>query len=299
MENKISVIVVSYNTKKLTKSTIESFYDNVKISFEMIVVDNGSTDGSIEMLQKLKKKLNNLVIIESNSNLGFGMANNLAATKAKGRYLLFVNSDTITTTNYPKKMLEFFKKNKGVGILGGRLLNVDKSIQSNGGDLPNIIRVLGWQLNLDNFGWWRKLFGSLHASIDDMNRTKTVGWVTGAMFMMSRKNFLALEGFDKNIFMYAEDLDLCWRVQSQLGKKVVYYPYAYITHLGGGSSSSANSLIKEAEMMPYVVGKHRGIFNLYATKLIIKLGSLIRLVIFGFIFYDEAKAKAYRQILLG
>lgn len=299
MENKISVIIVSYNTKKLTRNAIESFYDYVKTPFEMIVVDNASSDGSLEMLTKLQKKYRNLNIIKSDNNLGFGKANNLGAETAKGRYLLFVNSDTVTNTDYPKKMMEYFKKNKGIGILGGRLLNTDKSIQSNGGDLPNLIRIIGWQFNFDSFSWWRSLFGSLHASLQEMSKTKNVGWVTGAMFMISRKNYSSISGFDENIFMYAEDLDLCWRVKTKLNKKVIYYPYAYITHLGGGSSSSANSLIKEAEMLPYVIEKHQGVLNAALTKFIIKIGAIIRLVIFGFIFYDEAKTKAYRQILLG
>ena len=123
----LSVCIVNWNTKELLKKCINSIYDKtIGINFEVIIVDNASQDGSVEML---KKEIPQCVTIASNDNLGFAKANNLAVKKATGKYILFLNPDTELKTNALVGMMKFMEQNVKCGAIGCKLINIDGSIQ--------------------------------------------------------------------------------------------------------------------------------------------------------------------------
>lgn len=291
----ISIIVVSFNTKKYTRDCIESIYDRIRSDFELIVVDNDSKDGSREMLGRLAKKLGFKVVL-LDENIGFGRANNVGAKEALGSWLLFLNSDTIVKNDLIKAIGKTTLKHKDLGALGLRLVGDDGVLQSNGGFAPRWWRVLSWMLFIDDLPVISRWLKSIHPKIAMSLLSRELDWVTGAALVVRRKEFDRVGGFDPKIFMYCEDMDLCLKVKS-LGRKVYYDSRAYVIHYGGKSSSNENALYMEAVTLPYVVGKHYGRLEAVLVDILIRLGALLRLFIFGIIFYDEAKTRAYKKIL--
>ncbi|MHB8904529.1 MAG: glycosyltransferase family 2 protein [Melioribacteraceae bacterium] len=230
----ISVIIIQYNNNHLTKNAIESFLKYHKNNFEIILVDNNSTEPGAT---NFTKDFPDLKIILSDKNLGFGAANNLAAQKSSGDILLFLNNDVIIISEFIKKIEHEFNKDSSIGIIGPKLLNQDKSLQLSCGNLPSISTEF-----LDKI---------LYSAVDRKNKLalnyidrkffkkEEKQWVTGAALFITRKLFLELNGFDESFFMYFEDKDLCARAISN-GKKVLYFPESFLIHLRGGSFSGPN-----------------------------------------------------------
>ncbi len=289
----LSVILVNYNTKSITLACLESLYKFTDgIVFEVIVVDNASADDSAEALSKLETKYKNLKLIRSSENLGFGGGNNLAAREAKGEYLLFLNTDTIFIENNLPYCLSVVKKDKNIGAYSCNLLTKDGHRQPSGGYFPNLGRLFAWQFFLDDL----PLFSSLIKSIHPHSRQRHPDWITGAFMLIPTKVFKSVDGFDENIFMYTEELELCYRLK-KLGHSVILDPKTSIIHLGGASGGSYLALTKEIEGMLYFWKKHQKAGELPLVKLIFWIGSLLRFVIFGIIMANATARKSYRQAL--
>jgi GT2 family glycosyltransferase len=291
----ISIIIVSYNTKKYTRDCIESLYERVKTKFELVVVDNNSTDGSRELLTRYSKKYS-FKLLTLDENIGFGRANNEGAKVAKGNWLFFLNSDTIVKNDVISGLTRKTLKDKTFGAAGIRLVGSDGVIQSNGGYSPRWWRVLSWMTFMDDLPILNRFFSPIHPKKSVYTASKELDWVTGAALLVKAKYFEKVGGFDPKIFMYCEDMDLCLGIK-KLGKRILYFSDLYVIHYGGKSSSNENALYMEAITMPYVVGKHFGSVEKTLASIFIKLGALLRLFIFGIIFYDEAKNRAYKKIL--
>lgn len=210
----VSVIIVNYNTKELTKNCLASIFENTKnIDFEVIVSDNGSTDGSIEMI---KSDFPQVTLIENNANLGFGKANNIAAKIAKGKYLLFLNSDTVLLNNAIK---EFFdraecEKNK---ILGCILVNEKgMSVHSYERFTPTFKAI--FRTMVQTYPILKKMRPSRKKEsnvFDNKINSANIQFIIGADLFIASDNFFALSGFDENFFMFFEDEDLCRRAAMQ------------------------------------------------------------------------------------
>lgn len=219
---KLSIIIISFNTKKYILDCLESiskFLPKAKASFEVIVIDNGSSDGSPAAI---KKQFPQVKLIESKDNLGFGKANNIAAKLASGKYLLFLNSDALIIDDSFKKVIDYLEKNKKIGIVGPKILLPDGSCQpASYGDEPSLFSLL-----------WSKFKRK-----NEEPKKQGVGWVTGACLFIRRNLFKKLHGFDDQFFMYFEDIDLCMSAK-KAGYKVVVYPDAKVMHLLGKSLKS-------------------------------------------------------------
>jgi GT2 family glycosyltransferase len=290
----LSIILVSYNTRRLTLKCIKSIYKFTKnIKFEIIVVDNASSDGSIESLNKLKKKYP-LNLLPQDKNLGFGAANNLGASLAGGKYLLFLNTDTRLSSNALRIALEDAKKIKGLGAYSCKLLNKDGSIQATGGYFPTLARIFTWQLFIDDLPLIGRMFRSVHPPVSFYRQRRELDWITGAFMLIPRSVFQKVSGFDEKIFMYVEDTDLCYRLKKR-GYKVIYSPRATVTHFGG--ASGGNALLAEARQTVYFMKKHYSLPTAIAAAILIRVGALLRLGLFAIIVPDETKSTAYRKIL--
>jgi GT2 family glycosyltransferase len=227
----LSVIIVSYNTKKITKECIDSVnqsMSNSKIKYEIVVADNASKDGSHELLSKMaENKENHLVYFQTGENLGFGRGNNYAVKRSNGEYVLLLNSDTIVLNKSIEKLFNFYVENqKWVHFLGPKLLNRDLTPQASAArffTLPVVFAAL--VLKGD---YW----GATRSSPDEF---KKVDWVSGACILTSRKLYDRFHGFDKNIFMYMEEVDLLYRAAKK-GFNTYFYPESQIIHFGSASS---------------------------------------------------------------
>jgi len=293
----LSIIIISFNTKKILTDCVKSVVKHLKgPKYEIIIVDNGSSDGSLERIKELGKTHSQVNLIDAKTNLGFGKANNLGAKNAKGDYLLFLNSDTLIFDNAIKESLDKLKKIPHVGVFSCKLLNADKTVQASGGHFPNLGNVFAWQFFIDDLPAIGRLIPSFHPQIGSYSRDKQMDWVTGAFMIIPKKVFTQVGGFDENIFMYTEEMELCFRLR-KLGYKTVFQISPAIIHLGGASSGSVLALTSEVKNMLYFWQKHKPSWQLPLIKVFFFTGSLLRLLIFGIIKGDEKARRAYTQAL--
>jgi len=226
----LSIIILSYNTEVLTRQTIESIYRSTQLDndrFEVIVLDNASTDDSVKVLRELEKKNKNLRVIENKENTGFSKGNNIASQQAKGKYLLFLNSDIIVQDQGIDILLTYLKDHENeVQFVGGKLLNKDGTNQSSCGPFYTLPVVFG-ALFLRGDYW-----GLTRYSPDVV---KQVDWVSGACILTKKQYFDKVGGFDEGIFMYMEEIDLLYRAKKN-GLQTGFVPQARFIHLGSASS---------------------------------------------------------------
>lgn len=243
---KLSIVILNYNTKELTSSCIESvlkqYYSQIKDNeFELIVVDNASTDGSQSLLSRKK----NIKVVKNSENYGFSKGCNIGAKKASGEYLLFLNSDTRVKDKGFLGMIDFLDKNLKIGVLGGKLLNKDNSQQASCGSFYNLLNVTVTLLGGERIGLVRRK----PKKIEDFD------WVSGAAMMVRRDLFEKLNGFDEKLFMYMEDIEFCFRAKRS-GFKVFFYPDVKIIHQELGSSNRRFAVVNIYKGLSYFYKKH-------------------------------------------
>jgi len=221
----LSIIIVSHNTKGLLGRCLTSVYHTLQkqdFSFEVIVVDNASTDGSVEMI---RKQFRSVILIKNKTNEGFGKANNRGIRKSIGTQTLLLNSDTEVMPGTIQKLFAFIRTHKD-SFVGPKLLNPDGSDQSSCGpffSLPVVFAILFLKGDVLGVTRWSP------------NELKKVDWVSGACLMASKKSFSDGLFFDEDIFMYMDEIDLLYRAQKK-GYSVYFYPEAQVMHIGSGSS---------------------------------------------------------------
>lgn len=291
----VSVIIVNYNTKDLTKHCIDSVFEHTSgITFEVILVDNASTDGSVELFEKDTR----IRFLESGRNLGFGKANNLGAQNAEGKYLFLLNSDTILLNNAIKLFFEKMESvGQEVGCMGCLLKDVQRQSMHSYAELPNVENMLGILV-------WKQLFSFLGFKAWEMDALENrkaassffqVGYVTGADLFIRRRVVEACGLFDPDFFMYYEDSEL----QSRYAKHG-FYSYIYdgpeIVHLEGHSSkkgSSKRQLLIFDGMQRYLSKTQDG-WKVLVLRLLLFLKAPYTMWSFGFSLWESMD---YLQIL--
>lgn len=270
----LSIIIISYNTKNITKECVESIFKSLEgknLSCEIIVVDNVSTDGSINMLESLQKEHSQIVLIKNTSNVGFAKANNQAVTKTKGEYLLFLNSDIKVMNNAISDLFDYFRTNENrINFLGGKLLNKDLSPQASCGpfySLPVIFAALF--LRGDYWGLTRS----------SPNNAKRVDWISGACILTKKKYYEAVNGFDENIFMYMDEIDLLYRAKEK-GYLTFFYPKAKFIHYGSASSGNRTyPILQVYKGFLYFYKKHHNGLSMLLLKGMLQFKALISILI--------------------
>lgn len=232
---KLSIIIVNWNTRELTLNCIKSIFKyQPMFKFEVIVVDNGSTDASIEAFSKLQKTNHNIQIIKNKNNLGFAKANNIGMRKSKGENILLLNSDTRVIKGTIEKMLDFADEHKDAGVVVPRLLNEDGSIQDSVFRIPTIRRNISQ--------WWFGKKGILDKYYPK-NTTK-VEIAVMAAFLITPQAIKRIGLLDERYFMFYEDYDYCRRVR-KAGLSIYYLSTVNIYHLHGASGKSTAEFDKQ------------------------------------------------------
>ena len=292
MKPQLSIIIVNYNTADLTLSCLASINKYLDLSqIEIILVDNKSKDNSIKLISE---KFPSVKIISNPENYGFGKANNIGAQKACGNYLLFLNSDTKFTSNALTPLLA---KADPQTIYGIKLLNANGSLQPSAGYFPTLRRLVNQMFFIDDLSIF-SLTKYQQTEKSFYQKDHWVDWVTGAFIFIPKQIFNQIHGFDDKIFMYGEEVDLCYRAK-QIGAKVKYLSLPKIYHLKGGSSRNG---FERA-----ILGEFKGLVTFYKKhwpaklpqlKFILKLGALLRILVFAIINCDKSKTyfKAYKTI---
>ncbi len=291
------VVVLSYNTKELTKQCLQSIlkFQGKDNRFQVVVVDNASTDDSVQML---KKDFPNVKLIESKENLGFSRGNNLALDKFEAEYYLFINSDTLVSDNSLSNLLDFAKENKErYAVVSCKLLNPDQSLQPNAGDLPTPTALFNWLSGIDDLALKLGVKVPTFHQQDQgyYQGEKSVGWVSGTVFLINQDFINKVGEWDKNIFMYAEDVDYCLRAK-QNGFQVGWTEKAQVIHIGGASSHDPHfrQWLGEFKGLLYLYQKHYGLLAQIILRVFIYIFTLLRTFAFalkGNLNYSRTYAK--------
>lgn len=229
----VSIIIVNYNGKEQTSACLQSLRAvSSAIAYEVILVDNYSTDGSVEII---RRDFPDITVLEQKTNVGFGQANNIGAHSARGEYLFFINNDTLFQRDILKPLKEFIETDEYTGAAAPMLLNPDGTYQLSFGYFPSIINELRTKRDTARL-----------KNIPADRSPKRVDWVSFAAVMIRRSAFIKVNGFDERYFMYFEDADLCLRLQ-KTGYRTFYCPEYALIHRGGGSWSKdvSNTIRKE------------------------------------------------------
>lgn len=226
----VSIIIVNYNTSALLKACIESIYHFTKdISFEIIVVDNASDDFNYEEFVKLFPKVKFIV---NEQNLGFASGNNVALSHVKGKYILFLNNDTLLINNVIKNVFEFAESYTQSVFVGVQLLNKDLTKQESVVEFPSV-----WNGFTENFFLYKlfpksKVFNKYYQNEINLNQPTEVDVIRGAFMFCPTEEIKKLDGFDSRFFFYSEETDLCYRFKKN-GGKIFFLPNEKIIHYGG------------------------------------------------------------------
>lgn len=285
----LSVVIVSYNVKELLKNCLESILKYTQnLKYEIILVDNNSTDDSISYLRNLSD-LSNLKLIFSKENGGFAKGNNLGIKEAKGKYILLLNPDTLLVENSLKIMFAWMEAHSETAVSSCQLLNSEQKITPTGGYFPSLFRVAAWAIFFKPF--------SFHPPASLYKKEFFLDWVTGAFFMV-RKEVLEKVGLlDENIFMYGEELEWCFRFK-QNGFKIKYTPVTKIIHLERQSSGgfSKNAVLGEFKGLKYIYGKHFPGWKQNILDFLLNLAAALR-IIFWLVRLKPQMAKIYLEAL--
>lgn len=231
MSVQVSIIIVNYNTEILLKNCIQSIIDKtINICYEIIVVDNAS---KIDSLNEVAALFPIVKFLMSDQNLGFGSANNIGVEMSQGKYLFFLNPDTILINDVVQIFYEYMELNHKVGICGGNLFNLKRE------------PILSYHLIDFYKREWMILFNKIRTiGFNRSDAPMEVRAIMGADLFISKDLFVNVGKYDPLFFMYFEEVDLCDRVRSS-GKKVMCIPNANIIHLEGASAENKSIELKK------------------------------------------------------
>lgn len=244
----LSIIIVNYNGRRYLADCLASISEHASCSYEIIVVDNASTDGSREYL---REHFPHVRLIESEKNLGFSGGNNLGAKASKGSLLLLLNNDTRLTSSLAPAVNEF-DTDKQLGVLGCRMSYGNGAFQPSVGFEHTPLRVVLSWIGIGGFSFAPRIF----KRVDDEESHYTIplegAWVSGAFLMTRRDIWEELSGLDERYFMYIEDVDYCKRSR-MTGYKVAYTPSVTIIHYEAGGKSWIGDRALTDSMRSYIV----------------------------------------------
>jgi len=289
----VSIIIVNWNTKELLHNCIESVYAHAgDVNYEVIVIDNASTDGSPDMVRDNFKKV---VLIENQKNLGFAGANNQGMAVAKGRYVLLLNSDTIVLDNAIANTVRFADANPSAAVIGCRVLNSDGTLQPTCFMYPSILNMVLSSSYLAKLYPKNRFFGREKMTWWNRSDVREVDVVTGC-FMLVRRQAIELVGMmDERFFMYCEETDWCYRFKKN-GWKNVFTPVGQIIHLGG-QSTAKNPVAMHVQLRLSIlkfIKKHYGRLDHIVARFLTVLFFTVRLPVWfaAVLFRPSERARA-------
>ena len=224
---KLSIIIVNTNQKYFSRICVEAI-EKSKVSFEyeIIIVDNGSTDESLPDCKKMQKE-GRIRLVEAGRNLGYGQANNLGSKHAKGEFILISNPDILVREDTMQKMVDYIEARKDVGLVGPKLVYYNGQIQASCRRHMNFADLIIKRTPL-KFLFKERIRQYLMEDFDH-SQTQDVDLIVGAYFIMRTKVYKRIGGFDPLYFLFMEDYDLCRTLQKE-GLRTVYYPEAVAEH---------------------------------------------------------------------
>lgn len=232
----LSIIIVSYNTKEFLKKCLLSIVEHGsgRFAMEVIVVDNYSTDGSVEVIQSASWRTK-LKIIKNTDNLGFSKANNIGVKNSRGRYVLFLNSDTIVYPKTLETMVDFMDHCQDAGAATCKVMMLNKRIDDAcHRGLPTPWNAFCHFLGLSKSFPKSRFFNGYNLGWMSLEKTHEIDACCGAFMIVRREAGEETGWWDEDYFWYGEDLDFCYRLKEK-GWKIYFVPTVSILHYKGVS----------------------------------------------------------------
>lgn len=311
----LSINIVSYNTKDITLQCLRSIEKSISTRWlsknpgkdiEIVLVDNASTDGSADAIENTKNILSVPVrLFRNTENIGFGKGHNKAAIESAGEYLLLLNTDTILLADALAKFMESFLAinppesseykdlvkratvNYRVHFAGPKLLNSDMSPQPSCGPYYSIPVIFGALfLRGDHWGLTRY----------SPTTSQRVDWVSGACILCKKEHFQEIGGFDEQIFMYMEEIELLYRAKKK-GMEVWCLPSAQVAHLGSASSNKTYPIFQVYRGFLYLYHKHHHVLELHMVQWLLTLKAHL-VIVLGRLLGRPNLIETYQKALL-
>ncbi len=273
----VSVIIVNYNGQKMLRKCLASLLRTIYYPFEIIVVDNASRDGSVSLVQDLRPIDARIRIVQNKKNLGFALGNNIGASYANGKYLVFLNNDTEVQPSWLRELIDVVNHNRSIGATQSKLLIMNT---------PNILDFPGGYLT--QYGTIYSP-GMLERDGEDFERQSEILVAKGAALLVRKSLFFRVGEFDPRFFCYNEELDLCWRIWLS-GHSVVFVPHSVVYHALGGTTrrlSFQDSL--------FFYHGHKNYINTLLKNLslryLVRYGVPYVVLFFGYTLYSSARQR--------
>jgi hypothetical protein len=266
----VSVVIVNYNGLKYLRKCVTSLLHSDYPFYEIIIVDNGSTDGSVSRIKsEFEEYQNRIVILDLPSNLGFAVGNRIGASKAVGEYILLLNNDTKVEPFSLSELVNLMDKDPSIGVAQAKLLLMDK---------PDTFDCVGATLSV--FGVSRPR-GANEKDVGQYDQIAEISYAKGAAMIVRKKIWTSLGGLDPLFFVYSEESDFCWRVWLS-GYRVVFAPSATVYHVGAASTTKFGSyflMFQQNRNQLVTVAKNLSLKNLikYTPGIVgLKLNEVVR-----------------------
>jgi N-acetylglucosaminyl-diphospho-decaprenol L-rhamnosyltransferase len=280
----VSVVVVSYNTREHLERCLASVVGR----HEVIVVDNGSTDGSRELV---RERFANARLLEPPENRGFGAANNEGMKAASGRYSLLLNADAWPVGDAVERLAAFADANPRAGVVGPRLLNPDGTLQRSVRGFPTRWRIATEYFFLRKLAPRSRVVNAFYGAGFDHRSVREAEFLMGAVLLLRREAVAEVGGFDESFFMFSEEVDLCYRMRAA-GWSVVFYPGAEFVHVGGASTRLEWGRMYREQLRGHLrfLAKHQGFDRAEQARRLLVAALRLR----GVLFRGE-RGRTYRE----
>jgi hypothetical protein len=268
----LSVVLVCWNNKDYLGPCLQSLYEcGLRRSFEVVVVDNGSTDGSQEML---RSEFPQVMLIQNAGNVGLGRATNQGIQSTMGQYVLLLNNDTLVNGASLNRMVDYLESTPTAGAVGGKLLNSDGSFQGAHAAFSSLLQEFLIAVRLGEFLW------PGFPSHGDNAQERAVDWLSSACLLVRRKAFLEVGLLDEEYFIYGDETDFQFRLK-KAGWKVYYLPDVTTLHYGGRSLDRwrRRKMVYRGKMLFY--RKNYGRLSEFSLRLLLAGLSVVKMLPWG------------------
>jgi len=284
----VSIVLVCWNNKKYLDPCLKSLYEaNLTSTYDVVVVDNGSTDGSQAMLQE---KYPDVKIVQNESNLGLSKASNQGIEATSGKFVLLLNNDTLVNGESLNALIDFLKDHPDVGAVGGRLINEDGSFQSGYAKFSTLWEevLIATRLGV--------IFKRGFPSHYDSDEPVPAGWMSSACLLVRRAALETIGRLDEVYFIYGDEADLQYRLY-KAGWKIYYLPQATTLHFGGRSMTHwrRRKMVYRGKLLFYE--KNYGWFAAAILRFIIGLLSVLKIIVWLIVFlFPKARDRAREEL---
>lgn len=295
----LSIIIVTWNCKEYALNCLHSIFENPIIcSYEIIVIDNNSSDMTVNAIQEEYPKVS---IIKNSENKGFASANNQGIKQSSGRYILLLNPDTLVHKNSFDSMVQYLDEHPKIAALGPKILNEDGSQQFTGIRFPNNSNLFFETFFLDRIFPRSRIYGKHKSLFEDYTKPFNIDYAQGSALLLRRSVLDVVGLLDENYFMYFEETDLCYRIRKR-GYDIMYFPGSSITHFGGEEEGhfTEKRLLYYHKSLVQFYHKNYSRPSVFILKIIIMFRSALRIILWSMllVFKPQIRDRA-RSIIIG